>query len=308
MNTNQEKSPKSKEIQQKKIPDETKKEKEAETAAMVMIYSEMSSSSTQQEEISEEERMIRNKKLYEEAEMQRKKELARLAGEMPRLYQLKVQEKIREENKRREERERGKLMLSGRGPQSEKRSENSNDDESNKEEGNTQIASETNLLASTQQATSRIVPMNAEGQRVLLDMHPSYKGAPPRDLRTSDEIRGQDALEESEKRAGGKKAPQEESRYVLKEPTSTLRQKDPKQWARLFIRMNGKSHVIGEKGYEMIDHLLEEAHQVLAEEEYEGEESEGTNPPMSPQKEESKGKSGVWNNRSATSAPIEDFF
>ena len=66
--------------------------------------------------------------LYEEAEIQRKNELTRLVGEMPRLYQIKVQEKIREENKRRGERERGKLMLSGRGPQSEKRSENSNDD------------------------------------------------------------------------------------------------------------------------------------------------------------------------------------
>ena len=69
MNTSQEKSPKSKENQQKKIPEETKKEKEAETAAMVMIYSEMSSGSPLQEEISEEERMVRNKKLYEEAEI-----------------------------------------------------------------------------------------------------------------------------------------------------------------------------------------------------------------------------------------------
>jgi hypothetical protein len=194
-------------------------------------------------------------------------------------------------------------MLSGRGPQSEKRPENSNDDESNKEDRNIQIPSETNLLVSTQKATSRIETKNVDNNRVLI-MHPSYIGAPPKDMRTAEEMRLQDALEESEKRAVGKKAPQEESRYVLKEQTATLKQKDPREWARRFIRMNGKSHVIGEKGYEMIDKLLEEAHQILAEEESEVEESEDVNPPMSPQKEDSKARSGVWTNRNA-SALIE---
>ena len=248
--------------------------------------------------------MIRNKKLYEEAELLRKNELARLVGEMPRLYQIKVQEKIREESKRREERERGQLMLSGKGPQRGKHPENNYDNDDgkhpeNSKEGNTQIVSETNLLASTQQATSRIVPMKAEGQRVLLDMHPSYKGAPPRDLRTVEEIR-QDTFEDIGKRTVAKKAPQEESRYVLKESPNPLREKDPREWARRFIRMNGQSHVIGERGYEMIDKLLEEAHQILAEEESEVEENEDSNPPMSPQKEDSKVRSGVWTNRNAS--------
>ena len=61
MSLNQEKITKTNENQQKKMSEDTKKEKETEAAALVMIYSEMNQTSPSEQEIADEERKSETK-------------------------------------------------------------------------------------------------------------------------------------------------------------------------------------------------------------------------------------------------------